>query len=88
MGGVAGHEGVERQRRQREVVDHLRFVVAVAKIADVLCVWDVGFSYQDHVGCDVVQRGAQQLDDAMGLRQVDAACARLLPHEADGVEAD
>ena len=86
--GGAGDEGVQDQRRQRELVDEVGLVLAVAEVGDVLRVGDVGLGQQPRARGHVVDQGPPELDDRVGLRQVDAGGAGLLPEEPDGVEPD
>ena len=86
--GVAGDERVQHQRRQRELVDHVGLVGAVAEVGDVLGVRHVGLGEQLGAGRECVDERPPQLDDGVGLRQVDARGAGLLPQEADGVQPD
>ena len=86
--GVAGVKGVQNQGRERELVDHLGLVRAVAKVGDVLVVGDVGLGDENHVRRDRVQDGAEELDHPMRLLQVDAGGADLFPQVGDSVQAD
>ena len=86
--GGAGDERVQHQRRQRELVDEVGLVVAVAEVGDVLGVRNVGLGEQPRPGRDLVDEGPPQLDDGVGLRQVQARRAGLLPEEPDRVQPD
>src|SRR5476649_2497180 len=63
-------------------------LIALAKIADVLMMWHVGFGDESGSGDHLVQNSAPYLNNVMGLRQVDAAGTHLFPDVADGVETD
>ena len=43
---LAGDEGVQHERRKRELVDHVRLVGAVAEVGDVVGVRHVGLGQQ------------------------------------------
>ena len=87
-GGIAGMEGVQDQRGERELVDHLGLVRAIAKVGDVLLVGDVGLGDEDHMRGDRVQYGPEELDHAVCLLKVDTGSADLFPQIRDGVQAD
>ena len=66
--GVAGGKGVQHQRCQGELVDHLGLVGAVAEVADVVGVGHVGLADQQHLGGHRVEYGSPELHDLVGLR--------------------
>ncbi len=85
--GIPAEHRVQQQRRQAELVDHVR-LVALAEIADVLGMRDVGLGQQQHVRGERLNEVAQQLDHLVRLRQVDAGGPRLLPEIGDRVQPD
>jgi len=85
--GVLVQPGVQQQRRQAELIHHVRFV-AVAEIADVLGMRDVRFGQQQHARGHPRQHFAEELYHGVRLRQVNARCANLLAHISHGVQAN
>ena len=79
-------EGVQHQRRQREVVDHLRLVRAIAEVGDVVGVGNVGFGDHRDVRRHRVEHVPEELDHLVGLRKVGAGGTDLLPQIGDGVQ--
>src|SRR5438045_729 len=79
---------MQDQRRQREIIHELGFIRSVSEIGEVLRVRDVCFGDEQNVWRDLVQDFAQELDDAMRLRQMDAGSADLFPKISDGVQSD
>ncbi len=85
---VLADEGMQHQRRQRELVHELRFVRAVAKVGDVLRVRHVRLGDDRHAWRDGVEQRPEQADHAVCLLQVDAGRAGFLPQVRDRVQAD
>ena len=79
-------DSVQHQRRQGKLIDHLRFVMTVAEVADVIFMRHVGFGDDHRTGRDRIGNSAEQLNQQMGFFQMDAARAGGFPHIADGVE--
>ncbi len=69
---------MQHQRRQGEVVNQLGLVIPIAKVGQVIGVRDIRLGDQQNMRSDFVQDEAQQLDDAMRLRAMDAGSADLL----------
>ena len=86
-GCVAGLQCFGEQGCEAELIDHLGFI-AVAVVADVLFVGDVGFGQEDRAGCHLVDNGAHEFDDFVRLGQVDAGGSQLFPEIGDGIESD
>ena len=80
--------GVEHQRRQTELINHVSFVVTVAEIADVLSVGDVRFGQDNRAGHRLVEHVPHQLDRRVGLREMQAGRAEFLPQERDRVQSE
>src|SRR5215204_4158187 len=85
---VANVKGVQSQRRQGKVVNKLRLVGSIPKIGNVIDVRHIGFSNEVNIWCNFVQGGAQELNNAMRLRQVNAVCADFLPHVGDRIQTN
>ena len=79
---------MEHERRESKIIDELRLVRAVAKIRDVVRVRHVRFGDELNVRRNLVQHGAHELDDRVGLRQMDARRADFLPQIRYRVEPD
>ena len=65
----------------------MRFI-AVAEIADIFIVRNVGFGDQAAAGIGAIEDQAPQFDNLVHFRQVDAGRARRLPDKPDGIKAD
>ena len=85
---VACGDGMQNERRQREVIDQLRFVRAIAEIRNIVRMRYVCLGDKHDVRRDFVQNRSHQLNDAVRLQQVDARRADFLPEIRDGVESD
>ena len=85
---IPGVEGVKRERREGEVIDELCFVESVAEVGKIVHVRHVRFGDELHMRRGFVQRGAQELNHRVCLRQVDAVRAGFLPEISDRIEAD
>ena len=85
---AAGLERVEDEGRQGKVVDQLGLVRPVAEVGEIVRVGDVGLGDQPDARRKLIQDGAKELDDPVGLRQVDAGGADLLPKVGDGIQTD
>lgn len=81
-------QSVQHQRRQRKLVYHLRFIVAVAERADVILMGHFGFGNNDRSRRDLIAYGAEQLHQQMGAGQMDTVGAHLFPQIAHRVQAD
>ncbi len=79
---------MQDERRQGEVVHHLRFVSAVAEVRNIVGVRDVGLGDQHHTRRNFVQHGAQKLNDPVRLRQVNAGRADFLPQIGYRIQPD
>ena len=85
---VARRHRMEHQRRKRELVDRVGLrLVASSQIGDVVAVGDVGFGHQHDGGVELLEAGAQQRHDRVGLGKVDRGSARVLPEERHRVES-
>ena len=87
VSAVAGHQGIEQQRRQREIVDAVG-LVAVAEVGQVFAVGNIGLGDNHGVGPGMLHQGAQQAHHLVGLLQVDAAGAGDLPQESHGIQPE
>src|SRR5262245_49731203 len=81
-------KSMKSQRRQGKVIDELGFVRAIAKIGDVIHMWDVGFGNQLNVGSHFIQNSPDKLNYMMGLREMNAGSADFLPKIGNGIEAN
>ena len=78
-------EGVPQQCHLQRVVADLAFVLA--DVLDNLVRMDDGFGFEEHGWrCDTHYR-VKRANQGMGLRQVFAACAHLLPNKGNGIHA-
>ena len=84
---VALVQGMQQQGREAELVNQVRFV-GVAKIRNVLLVRHIGFGQQQHIRRDDGKQVAENLHGFVGLGQMDAVGADLLPEVGDGIQAD
>ena len=78
---------MERQRRQGELIHHVSFI-AVAEVADIFLMRDVGFRNQQAVRPGRIQNGAPEFNDQMRLRQVNTGAVSLFPQKTDRIESD
>ena len=87
IGRIAGHHRVQDQRRQRKVIDRMR-LAPLAEITQVFRLGHVGFGQKDDLFGRIITQHADQLNDGMGLWQMNRRRADFLPQERDGIEAD
>ena len=87
-GRVAACKGVKDQRCQGKLVDHLRFVAPVAEVADVVALRHVRLGDDLDLRRHLVEHVAEELDQLVGLGEVDAGGARLLPEVGHGVHPE
>ena len=78
VAAVASDQSVDQQRRQRKVVDHMGFV-GVAEVSQILAVGNVGFRNDNALGGVVFNQQAQNLDQFVGLLQMDGRRTHLFP---------
>lgn len=78
---------IDRQRRQRKVIDPMR-LVAVTEVAQILLIGQVGFGNQNDVGGSMVDQGPHQPDDFMGFRLVHAGAAGSLPQKRHCIQSN
>ena len=76
------------ERRKRKVIDELRFILSIAEIGNVLFVRHIGFGDEMDMRGNVIKHGAQELNDGVRLRKVNAGGADLLPKICDGIETN
>src|SRR5688500_13386804 len=81
-------KSVQDQRRQREVIDHLRLIPAIAEIGDILIVRDICLCNEDHMRCYFVEHRAKEADDAVCPGQVNTGGADFLPEIGDSIQTD
>ncbi len=81
-------DGVQHKRRQRELINHLRFIFTITKVRDVVFMRNVCLRNQHRTWSHPVRDGAEKLNKAMRLFQMNAVCSRDFPHKADGIQAD
>ena len=85
----AADERVEHERGQRELVHRLRLTDRCrTEVAGVLAVGNVGLGDEHDRRIDLVETGAEELHDGVGLGEVDRGRALLLPEERHGIESD
>ena len=85
---ITGQESMQYQRRQREIVDQVRFVAAVSGVGDILRMRHIRLGGQPDARRGFLKHRAQQLDDKVGLRKVDAGRAGLLPQVSGGIQPE
>ena len=91
---IGNNTGGVAQRNDRypwwysKIVHHLRFIAAVAKIAGIFLVGNIGLGYQDRIRGNDIQNLSTQLYHVMGLGQVDASGADFVPQKSAGVESE
>tara|TARA_R110002072_G_scaffold142853_5_gene288681 strand:- start:83689 stop:85011 length:1323 start_codon:yes stop_codon:yes gene_type:complete len=85
VAATAGEQRKQQQRWQREIVDAVCFV-GVAKIAQVLSFWNIGFGNDQCIGVGLFNQCAQQANDLVSLGQVEAGGAGFLPDKRYGIQ--
>lgn len=67
IAGVRSRKRIQKQGRQREVINEVRFVAAVAEVGDVLLVRDIRFCKDKNVRKERIEHKADDADDEVGL---------------------
>src|SRR5210317_2208959 len=80
-------EGIEQQRRQSKVVNHLRLIFAVSKVADVLLVGYIGFRNNDDIRGNQIQYTPEEFNHVVGLTQMDTSGADFFPQVSDCIKS-
>ena len=87
MAAVAANQGVHHQWRKRKVIYQMG-LVRVAKIGQIFAIRHIRFGNDDRVIVFAFNQYSQQLDDFMGLGQMNTSRAEFLPQERDSIEAE
>ena len=86
--GVTRAQSVKNERRQREIVNHVRFVPPVSEIRDVVGVRHIRLGHDHRSRRRTLGQRPPRPHQRVGLRQVDAGRSRLLPDEPDRIESN
>lgn len=87
MLAAAAQDGIEQQRRQREIINEVSFII-IPEVAKVLAVGNVCLR-DDYSGrIQVFDNQAEQFDQFMRLRKMHAATTGFLPKKGDGIQAE
>jgi len=63
---------------QGEVIDHMSLVAAIPEIGDVVLMRKIGLRNEQDMRRHHIKHGAQELDNAVGLRQMHAGRSNFL----------
>jgi hypothetical protein len=78
---------MQRQRRQRELIDHACFITGT-KVTDILLMRDVGFRNEQAIGERFIKNGSPELIDLVHLWKMNTAAIWLLPEKTDSIQTD
>jgi len=75
---ATGHQAVDKEWWQREVVDAVR-LISIAKVRQIFAIGNIGFGNNDGVVLSLLYQCAKQAHHLMGLLQVYTASANFFP---------